>query len=141
MQACACMGQVKMTSPSFPVSSTRVLRSHRLAIKRPSFVSGFCPVPASTLSVSKPSAFQAAPPFLILSQMVFPNPLLLRALQLGSSLTLWGRVLQNNGQVLACIWEHSGNCAAVEAQRLWPGACLPQKKYARSHSSSSSRLQ
>lgn len=58
----ACTGGVKMASPSYPVSSIRTLCSPLLAIKHPSFVSGFHPLPTSTLSMTKPSGCQAAPP-------------------------------------------------------------------------------
>ena len=65
---CMCMHR-RMASPSHPVSSIRTLCSCPPAIKHPSFVSSFHPLPASTLSASKPSACQAAPPSQVLSQM------------------------------------------------------------------------
>ena len=113
---CICTGEVKMASLAFPVSSSRTLCSHPRAIKHPSFVSSFHPLPASTLSVSKPSACQAEPPSKILSQMgLFPNPSLLRSLQLRPALTLWGRISLSNGLVPACPQERSCDHTATEA--------------------------
>ena len=62
-----------MVSPSYPVSSIGTLFSpisNRTTIAHLSFVFGFCLLPASTLSVSKP---QTAPPFQVLSQMLLPS--------------------------------------------------------------------
>ena len=54
--------EMKMTSASSLVSCARIPHPHQPRIKHLSFVSGFCPLPTSTLSVFKLSAFQAAPP-------------------------------------------------------------------------------
>ena len=71
---------------------------------------------------------------------VFPNLSLLRALQLGLALTLWGRVSLSNGQVLGCPREHSYSHAALEAQKQWPHYGLLQNEFVRSSTSSSSEI-
>ena len=120
-----------MPSPSFLVSGTGTLHSHLLAVKHSSFVSGFCPLPACTLSASKLSACQATPPSQILFHSgLFPNFSLLKALWLGAVPTLWGRVFLSNGRVLACLrdvpaislWQRFRDCGYVLA---------PQKKCVR----------
>ena len=60
---------------------------------------------------------------------VFPNLSLLRALWFGPALTLLGRVLTSNGQVLGCPQECLCNRTTTETQRLHPGVNLPQKKF------------
>ena len=64
-----CIEEMEMASPSSPVSGTGTLSSNQPMIKNPSFVSGHCPLPASTLSMPKLSACQAAPPSRLLSQV------------------------------------------------------------------------
>ena len=68
-----------MVSPSYSVSSIRTLFS-RSAIVHLSFVSGFHPLLDFTLSVTKLSVCQVAPPLLsfISHESVFPNLSLLR---------------------------------------------------------------
>ena len=65
MLICVGMGEVKMASPSFPVSGIRTLCSHQLAIRHPSFVSSFPPLPTSTLSATKlqPARWHLFPKF------------------------------------------------------------------------------
>ena len=58
-----------MASPSSLVSGAGISCPHKHMINHFSFVSGNCLPPSFTLSVSKLSASQVAPPFRVLSQM------------------------------------------------------------------------
>ena len=64
-----CVGEVEMASPRSLVSGTGSSHSHRPAIKHSFFVLGLGPLIVSTLSMFKPSAWLAAPPSRVLSQM------------------------------------------------------------------------
>lgn len=87
----------KMTSLSSPVSGMGILYPH--VSKHPSFVSGLCPLPASTLSVSRLSAGQAALP----SRVVSPMGLCLRTPGFRDFPGLDTRQLSgSNGQVTTC---------------------------------------
>ena len=93
----------------------------------PSFVSGFCPLPAFVLSVTKPSGCEAAPPSWVLSQMRWCFSLLrdcgfdpLRPSEGGPH------------QAMAECWPHPGTfagpccCRCTESRS---DASPPQKKF------------
>ena len=124
---CPSVGGVKMASPSYTVSCIRTLCSPRPAIKHPSLVSSFRPLPASILSVTKPSDCQAAPPpEFYLRWAVFPNPSILRDCSFDPLRPSGGKVLLSNGQVQALPLVHLGDHAAANAQRL--AECQPATK-------------
>ena len=121
---CPCMhaaGKVEKASPSFLISDIGTLCFHWPAINHPCFVSNFYLFPPSTLSVCKPSAYQAAPPppEFFLRRGCVSKPLTSQNPAAWPTLTLWGRVLLTSGWVLACPRKLSHDSAAVEVQRLW----------------------
>ena len=106
------------------------------AIMHLSFVFGFHPLPAFTLSVTKP---QAAPPSWVLPQMrlFFPTPYFWGTAALTRSAPLRVRLTETWGlHPREHLWDH----AAVDTQRLWLGASPPQKKFTRLCSSSISGI-
>ena len=106
------------------------------AILHPAFVSGFRPVPAFSLSVTKPSGCQAVPPSGVLSDAaVFPDPLLLR----DCSFDLFCPSAGGSHRAMAGCRPHPGifrDLADASVQRLQLGASLPQKNFLQSCSSS-----
>lgn len=86
----------------------------------PSFVSGLCPLPASTPPLFKLSTCQASSPSRVLCQMgLCFKTQHFRDSGLGPAATLWRRLLLSNGLVLACPRKHLCDCIAAEVQRLW----------------------
>ena len=61
-------GRGEMVSPSSLVPGAGALHSHRPTIKHPSFVSGLCQLPTSTLSFSKLPTCQVVPSSRVLCQ-------------------------------------------------------------------------
>ena len=92
-----CQVEVKMASPSSLVSGTGSLCSHQSEIKHSSFLSGLCPLPTSTLLVSKLSTCQVKPLSSILYQMgLCFKTSYLRDPQLTPIPSLWGKVSLSN---------------------------------------------
>ena len=134
---CACVGVVKMVSPSYPVSSIRTLFSPisncaPVLCLQLSPTSRFCTVidqfPGSTSLLS-----------FVSDVAVFPGLLLLR--DCGFDLlcpSMEGLTVQwlNAGRTQEQWQDHT----AANAQRLWPGASPPQKKFMRQCSSSVSGI-
>ena len=75
-----CAEGVKMASPSYPVSSIRTLCSPRPAMKYPSFVSGFHPLPPFYTVHNQAIRLPGGTSLLsfISDGAVFPNPSFLR---------------------------------------------------------------
>ncbi|XP_053080212.1 probable ribonuclease 11 isoform X1 [Acinonyx jubatus] len=117
------------------------LRFPRPAIAHLSFVSGFCPLPAFTLSMTKPSGCQAAPPLLnfISDAAVFRGPSLLRDCGFDPFCPSVG-ACQRAMASASCTQEHLWDCAAADAQRLRLGASPSQKKFTQLCSSSVSGI-
>ena len=79
---------------------------------------------------SHQAARQHLPPEFYLKWSCASQPLTSEGQWLWPAQTFWKRVLLTNGQVPAHPQQLSGDCAAADAQRLWPGASQPQKKFA-----------
>uniref|UniRef100_A0ABI7ZSU9 RBR-type E3 ubiquitin transferase n=1 Tax=Felis catus TaxID=9685 RepID=A0ABI7ZSU9_FELCA len=126
-----------MASPSYPVCSPRS------AIAHPSSVFSSRPLPAFSLSATRP---QAVPLSRVLSQMRLfsPAPYSRRTAALTRSAPLRERLTEHwsNEQRpnVRCTQELPLDPAASVAPRLWPEASLPQKKFARRCSSSVSGI-
>ena len=108
-----------MASSSFLLSSTGTVCSHQPIIKHPSIVSALCSLPTSTLSMSKLSTCQAAPPSRVLSEI--------------------GLCLKPHTSETPVAWTYA-DCLAEGLAEQWLGASLPQKMFLRSHSGGSSEI-
>ena len=125
---CACAGAVKMASPSCPICSPGSAITHL------SSVFSFCPLPAFSLSVTRP---QAVPLTRVLSQLQLFSPTL--HFQRTATLTCSAPLQEGlTGQWPNEQWPNAGctqEClldpAAADAQRLRSSASLPQKKFMR----------
>ena len=110
-----------MASPSFLVSGTVTSHFHQPVIKHPSLVSGLhatpqiYPVHVQAVHLPGGTSLQS----FISDDIVFQNPTLQSFLWLGSTPTLWGRVLLSNGLLPACSRKHSCYHAVAEVQQLW----------------------
>ena len=121
-----CAGEVKMMSPNYPVFSIRIctLPDQQSSLL---LVSSFCPLPASTLSMTKLSGCQVAPPpEFYLGCGCVSQTLTFEGLQLSPTPTLWGKVSPSN-----CRPAPWNVCETVLL--LMPGDHLgaypPQKKF------------
>ena len=117
--------------------------SPRSAIVHPSSLFSSCPLPAFSLSVTRP---QTVPLSRVLSQMWLFSlaPYLRRAAALSRSAHLWEGLTRQwpneQWQNVGCTQERLLDPAAAGAPRLQPGASLPQKKFVRQCSSSVSGI-
>ena len=93
-----------MAPSSSLLSGAGNLHSHQPAIKPPSFVSGLCLLPASTLFMTKLSTCQAAPPSRVLSQM--------------------GYISKPHTSETPEAWTHT-DCLGEGLAEQWLGAGLP----------------
>ena len=126
-----------MASPSHPGCSPGS------AITHPSSVFSFRPLPALSLSVTRP---QAVPLSQVLSQMWLfsPAPYFRRTAALTHSAPLWEGLTEQwpneQGPNVGCTQECPLDPAVAGAPRLRPGASLPKKKFTRQCSSSFSEI-
>ena len=124
-----------MTSPSYSVCSIQTLSSP---------ISSWAPVlhlwlPSTPRFHTVCDQAQVAPPSRVLSQMRLPSPAdpLLTDCGfdlLGPSADSLTKQWPGAGHTQECLQDR----AAANAQRLWPGASPPQKKFVRQYSSSAS---
>ena len=136
----SCMGEVKMESPSYPVSRIILCAlAHQQSSTPPLSLTSIHSPLLHCLWPSHQPARRHLPPEFYLKWDYVSKPLtsegpaaLTHSDPLGEGLS--------NGWVLAHPQERSCDRAAADAQRLWPGASPPQKKFMQSCSSSVSGI-